>query len=196
MQHEQFSEKDSLKLINEMISKAKRSYITKGIAPIVWGSMIVFCSLFTWYEIRYKWDAGFDVWLLLFIALIPQIYFSIKERRQRNFITHDENTVSYIWMAFAFSIFILSFFLSHQKNIDGSALIMMLYGIPTFIMGGLFKFKQMIFGGLVCWVLSVISIYTSQETNMLFMGACGLFAWIIPGILLWRRYIKQRRADV
>lgn len=196
MQEEQFSEKDSLKLISEMINKAKRSYVTKGIASIVWGSMIILCSLVTWYQIRYDWHPGFDVWLLLFFALLPQIFFSIKERRERNFVSHNENTVSYIWTAFAIGIFITGFYFSRTHGLDNSPIIMMLYGIPTFIMGGLFKFRPLIIGGLICWALSIVSLRTSQEVNMLLMAACGLFAWLLPGIILWRRYIKQRRANV
>jgi hypothetical protein len=67
-----------------------------------------------------------------------------------------------------------------------------MYGIPTFITGGVFKFKPMIFGGLICWVLAIASMYTDIAVDMLFMAACGLFAWLIPGIILWRRYKKQQ----
>ena len=73
---------------------------------------------------------------------------------------------------------------------------MMLYGLPTFITGGVFKFKPMIFGGLVCWILAIAALFTSFATAMLFMAVCGLVAWLIPGIILWNRYEKQKAADV
>ena len=74
----QLSGEESLKLINEMIGKAKQSYVSKGIASIVWGVLIVVCSMLTWAQVQFKFDIGFDVWLLVFIAVIPQIFFSIK----------------------------------------------------------------------------------------------------------------------
>lgn len=193
---ENFSEKESLKLINEMMSKAKRSYVTKGIASIVWGVLIVVCSLFTYAKIQFNFDIGFDIWWLVFLAVIPQVFFSIKDRKNKNFVAHDEQTMTYVWSTFGICIFILSFYNSRFGNGSSTTLFMMLYGIPTFITGGVFKFRPMIFGGLVCWVLSIISIFTSVSTDMLFMAACGLFAWLIPGIILWNRYQKSKAANV
>ena len=76
----QLSGEESLKLINEMIGKAKRSYVSKGIASIVWGILIIICSLLTWAQIQFNFYIGFHVWLLVFIAVIPQLFFSIKEK--------------------------------------------------------------------------------------------------------------------
>jgi len=191
----QLSTEDSLKLIGEMIGKAKRSYFTKGIAPIVWGSLVIFCSLVTWAQIVFNLKIFYDVWLLLILAIIPQIYFTIKERKSKDFIGHDEDTVSFVWIAFTVCIFITSFYDGSHVVGDSTALFMMLYGIPTFIIGGIFKFKPMILGGILCWLLSVISMYTNDSTDMLLMAACGLFAWLIPGVILWNRYKKQQ-ADV
>lgn len=196
MKEETFSETDSLKLINEMMSKVKRTYVTKGVASMVWGILIIICSLLTWAEIRYNWSPGFDVWLLVFLALIPQIFFSIKEKRSRKFTAHDETTTTYVWSAFAISIFILSFYNSKFGSEQATTLFMMLYGIPTFITGGMFKFKPMILGGLICWALSVVSVFTPVDMDMLLMACSGLFAWLIPGIILWNRYQKQRRENV
>lgn len=178
-----------------MISKAKRSYITTGAASIVWGILIITCSLLTWVQIYLNHFFGFDVWLLLFVAVIFQVYFSIKERRKRKFTGHDEQTMTYVWTTFGICIFILSFYNGKfGSNVHSStSLFMLLYGIPTFITGGVYKFKPMIIGGLVCWGLSIISMFTEVATDMLFMAACGLFAWLIPGIILWKRYKKQQR---
>ena len=73
---------------------------------------------------------------------------------------------------------------------------MMLFGIPTFIIGGMSNFKPMIFGGIFCWVMSIVSMHTSAEIDVLLMAACGLFAWLIPGIVLWGRYKKSVAANV
>ncbi len=196
MEAEKFSEEDSLKLINEMIGKAKKSYVTKGIAPIMWGSIILFCSLATWVEIHFKINMG-DVWLLTIIAIIPQVYFGFKENRKRGFTAYEGNTLTAVWIAFSFSVFITSFYFStHKVSGDSSSLFMMLYAIPTFITGSITKFKPMIFGGIFCWFASVISMYTNIEVDFLLMAASGLFAWLIPGIILYKKYQKSRRENV
>ncbi len=195
---ETMTEAESLKLIQDMINKAKGSYINTGAASIVWGFLIILCSLLTWIQFYTQVFFDFDVWLLLFIALIPQIFFSIREKRKKNFVGHDEAIMSYVWSAFGICIFILSYYNSKFGSVDhsGTSLFMLLYGIPTFITGGVFKFRPMIFGGIICWVLALVSMYTDVETDMLLMAASGLFAWLIPGIILWRRYKKQQACHV
>jgi hypothetical protein len=191
------TQQESMQLISEMISKAKKSYVTKGLASIAWGVIIVVCSLISWSQAYFKYDLNFDIWLLALLALIPQLYFSIKERRSKKFTAHDEVTLGYIWMAFGISIFILSLYFSYQpQGGQSSSLVMMLYAIPTFVTGGVCKFKPMIIGGVICWVGSVTSIFTSTAIDLLLMAACGFFAWLIPGLILWSRYKKQQAANV
>jgi hypothetical protein len=196
MKDQSFSTEESLQLIGEMIGKAKRSYVTKGVAGMVWGILIIMCSMVTWAEQQYKFDIGFDIWILLLLALVPQIYFTIKEKRQKAFTGHDEETMHFVWISFTACIFITSFYNSRWGGESSPTLIMMLYGIPTFITGGIFKFKPMIIGGIVCWAISILSIYTSFKTDMLLMAACGFFAWLIPGTILWNRYKKQQQVNV
>jgi cell division protein FtsW (lipid II flippase) len=197
MEAENFSEQDSLKLINEMIGKAKKSYITKGTASIVWGIIIFLCSIINWSEQHFKYNFPFDIWLLTLVALILQVYFSIKENRSRQFVSYEGIVIQHTWIAFSASIFILSFYLArHSQNGQSATLIMMLYGIPTYITGGVTKFKPMIFGGVFCWVASFISIYTSIEIDLLLIAVCGLFAWLIPGVILWNRYQKGKKENV
>ena len=193
MENENFSKADSLKLINEMIGKAKKSHIEKGIASMIWGALIVFCSIVSWSEYVFKYSFPFGIWNLTIVALIVQVYFSVKESKGKNYVSYEQNIIKYAWIAFGVSIFILSFYMNEYKqNGQGSTLVMMLYGIPTFITGGATKFKPMIFGGLFCWAVSFISIYTNIQTDLLLMAASGLFAWLIPGIILWNMYKKTK----
>ncbi len=197
-EEENLSEMESLRLINEMISKAKSSFVTTGAASMVWGALIVFCSLLTWLQIYLNYFFFVDVWSLTLVAVFFQVYFSIRERKLRNFLAHDETITTYVWSAFGICIFLLSFYNSKFGNNDQSisSLFMLLYGIPTFITGGVYKNKPMIAGGILCWGLCIISMFTENTTDMLLMAASGLFAWLIPGIILWSSYQKKRAANV
>ncbi len=197
MQNEQsFTQEESLKLITEMIGKAKRSYVTKGIAAIVWGTIIVTCSIISWLQYTYKLHIRFNIWWLTVFALLPQIYFGIKEKQQKKFTSHNETAIRFVWIAFGICIFITSFYTGNHSDYQTTTLFMMLYGIPTFVTGGVTGFKPMIIGGILCWLIAVISIYTSFGANLLLMAACGLFAWFIPGIILWGRYKQQQQVNV
>lgn len=187
---------ESMLLINEMIGKAKKSYITKGTGSILWGVLIIVCSMVTWSQIHFNYKLGFDIWLLLIVALAAQIYFGIKEKSKRQFETYDQRAMQYTWTAFGIAIFLVIFYQNNQQVENGTFLIMLMYGIPTFITGGLFRFKPMIFGGICCWVFAVITLYVNEEIQMLLMAMSGLLAWLIPGLILMNKYLQQKKTNV
>ncbi len=186
------TEKESLELIATMIKKVKNSYIDSGVGPLFWGILITFCSLVTYIELIYNFDIGFDIWTLSLLALIPQAYFSWRSRKIKNFTSHDEMMMSYVWGTFAICIFMTSFYVNKTNASHSIALHMMIFGVPTFITGGIRKFKPMIIGGLICWICSISSYYTSMTNGMLLMAFAAISAWLIPGIILRRRYLKLK----
>ena len=181
------SEKESLQLITEMIGKAKSSYHSNGTGSMMWGIVIFFCSIFTFLEIQFHFDIGFDIWWLMWLALIPQFVMIFKNRKNKNFVSYEETTMSYVWWAFGATILMLMFFNSHYRPSHSESLFLMLFGFPTFITGGMFRFKPMIIGGMICWILFVISLYTPLKINMLLMALAALTAWFIPGVILRKK---------
>lgn len=186
------TEKESLELIASMISKAKNSYIDSGVGPLYWGVLITFCSLMSYAEVTLQFNIGFDIWLLALFALIPQILFGFRSKKQKKFTAHEESIMNYVWSTFAICMFLLSFYNGVAHPAHSTALYMMVYGIPTFITGGIRKFKPMIIGGLICWICSLTSLYTSFPNSLLLMSVSSTSAWLIPGIILRRRYLKLK----
>lgn len=211
----QFTEKESLALITAMINKAKESCHQTGISSIMWGLVVAICSLTKFAEIQFNFRLPFDIYLLTVIAVIPQIFFSIKERREKKVITWEDGFVNYVWLAFGISIFLLILItnfigynlqpvLEKYESLAGSPspfrfyeyispLFLMLYGIPTFITGAGTKFRPMILGGIFCWVASVITIFTPGKTDLLLTALAAILAWLIPGIILERDYRKAKK---
>ena len=186
------TEKESLELIASMISKAKNSYIDSGVGPLYWGVLITFCSLMNYVEVTLQFNIGFDIWLIALFALIPQVLYGIRSKKQKKFTAHEESIMNFVWSTFAISMFLLSFYNGVAHPAHSTALYMMVYGIPTFITGGIRKFKPMIIGGIVCWVCSLTSLYTSFPNTLLLMTVSSISAWLIPGIILRRRYLKLK----
>lgn len=218
MAEEKMTEQESFLLIQQMINKAKNSYHDTGIGPILWGSVITFCSLVTYFKIEYKFELPFDIWWLTLIAIVPQIFISIREGKLNKAKRYDDKVIDSVWIAFGISIFMLNFINNKiietlnpifQFYIDskggrpdwdyGSHLtgfLLMLYAIPTFVTGACRNLKPMFWGGIICWICCIISIYTKIKMDMLLMATAAIFAWLIPGIILWVRYKKRTAANV
>ncbi len=181
----QLTEKESLDLIAQMINKAKDACHDTGIAAIMWGSVIAICSLVKLSEIHFNYDLPFDIYWLTFIAVIPQIYFTIRGKKERKVKAYGDAFIDYLWIGFGICIFLLvlisgaiynglqpvsqeyreltghaSPFKYHEYQ---SALFLLLYGLPTFVTGVSMKFKPMFFGGLICWISCIITLYTTYQ---------------------------------
>ncbi|MEP7254907.1 MAG: hypothetical protein ABI666_03975 [Ferruginibacter sp.] len=191
LEEKKLNEDESLKLITEMISKAKSSYHSNGTGAIMWGIVIFFCSVFDFLQMQFHFYIGFDIWWLMWLALLPQFIMMFKYNKKKNFVSYEETTMSYVWWAFGASILMLMFFNSHYRPAHSESLFLMLFGLPTFITGGMFRFKPMIIGGMVCWILFVISLYTDFKINLLLMALSALAAWVIPGIILRKKCIRE-----
>ena len=186
---ENFSLEESLKLINEMILKAKNSHYESGIGPLLWGSVICICSIVTFLQIEYNIDIGFSIWWLTFIAVLPQVYITIKSRKRKNFKGYDDTAMDYVWMSFAISIALLIHYNAHQNSGDRVPLFLILYGIPTIITAGIKNFKPMLYGGIICWLAAIMTVYTNIKADLLLMALSAVCAWLIPGLILRRRYL-------
>ena len=123
----------------------------------------------------------------MWLALVPQLLMVFRNSGAKNFVSYEETTMNYVWWAFGASVLMLMFFNSHYRPAHSASLFIMLFGMPTFITGGMFRFKPMIIGGIICCIVFVISVYTSSKTNMLLMALAALSAWWIPGLILRRK---------
>ena len=217
-QEKKLTEQESLHLITMMINKAKESYHDTGIGAIMWGSVIAICSLVRLSEVHFGYKLPFDIYLLTLVAIIPQIFISIKEKRERKIKSYDDPYLDYIWLGFGICIFLLIYisnnifgewgsWANEYKSITGKAasfrfseyvapLFLMLYGLPTFITGAACKFKPMLWGGIFCWICCIVAIYTSIKIDLLLTSASAVLAWLIPGIIMEKEYRKYKKEQV
>ena len=208
------TEKESLDLITQMINKAKESYYDTGVSAIMWGALITFCSLEKLAELQFNYQLPFDIFLLTLVAIIPQIFISKKENRQRKVKSYDDVYMNYIWLAFGICIFLMILIVNFifnaweplandYQNLTGknplrfneytASLFLLLYGMPTFITGAACKFKPMLWGGLICWACCIISLFTNIKIDLLLTAFSAVFAWLIPGLIMKRGYEKAKK---
>jgi uncharacterized protein with PQ loop repeat len=179
----------------------------------MWGAVIAVCSLEKLAELQFGYRLPFDIYLLTLIAVIPQIFLSIKEKKERKVKSYDDVYMHYIWLGFGICIFLMIFITNTiYGNLDPvisqynelakgrtdwtdfkfsefvMPLFLLLYGLPTFITGAACKFKPMLWGGIFCWVCCIAALYTTIKIDLLLTAASAIMAWLIPGLLMEREY--------
>lgn len=213
------TEKESLDLIAKMINKAKESNHSTGVGAMMWGAVVAVCALVKLSEIQFNYRLPFDIYLLALVAIIPQIYLSVKEKKERKVKSYDDIYMDYLWLAFGICIFLMIFIINTiyeglvpvlreygelgKGRADWtefsfseyvSSLFLLLYGIPTFVTGTACRFRPMTWGGLLCWACCVAALYTSIQFDLLLTAFAALAAWFLPGIIMEKDYRKAKKA--
>ncbi len=221
-EEKELTEQESLQLITEMIHKAKSSFHESGTSAILWGSVVAIAGLISFAERYWDFYIGFDIWLIVLAAFIPQIVISIREKKNRKVIAYEESSQNAIWLVFGVSIFALNFFMNIVPGVSdrifasegkelllknlatgeivhytpsimsGYSLLLLLYAMPTLATGLARKFKPMIAGGILCYLYFLISCFTTTTHDLLLNGIAGITCWLIPGLVLRDRYIKGK----
>jgi hypothetical protein len=197
MENEQtLTGEQSLELITSMIKQARNDYYDTGISALLWGGVIILCSMVTYLNHYLKWPALGYIWWLTVVAVIPQIIISIREGKHRGYRSYQSDLIAGVWLSFAIAIFLFSFLTSRYVIDHEAAIFLTFYGIPTFATGYGRRFRPMIVGGLACWVLAVVSLYVPYPNALFLLAGGALLAWFIPGLLLRRCYLKAKRQHV
>ena len=194
--NEKLSHQESLALIEEMIHKARNAYHESGTSALLWGSVIMLCSAVSFANTWWKIGGLNAVWFLTLLAVVPQIIISVREAKAQKFKSHTADAMSGIWISFGIGIFLLSYCSGVLKLQENACFFLILYGMPTFATGYTHRFTPMIAGGIVCWASAIISIYTSDRIDLVLFFVSAFFAWFLPGLLLRRAYLKEKRKHV
>lgn len=191
------SESESMELITSMINSAKNNFEENGFLYLLWGWVVLGCCLVQ-FSATYFFhsDKGGIVWVATFLVAIYQLFYLSRKTKKRRVKTYMDELYGMVWIAFSIALFCFIYVLALYEKIEMvSSVILILYGIPTFLSGALLKFKPLVWGGVFCWVLGVVSPFVENQYRILLIALALLVAWIIPGYLLRSRYEKSNQMN-
>ena len=193
MQPESFSPKDSLLLIDRMINQAKNRFNENGFLYLLWGWVIFTGSIFHFVAIKLSLFKHPEwVWVITWGAVIFQIIYLVNLKKKEKVRTYSDGIIDAIWICFGICMFVLSFIMwRFNLWIYMYPLIMLVYGIPTFLSGFVMRFTPLKLGGIACWLLAIASTFVTPVYYLIFIAVAVLIAWIIPGYLLRKKFKNQ-----
>jgi len=196
MRDEPVSGIESLKIIQNMINTAKNQFSENGFMYLLWGWAIFTLSISQFILKHFFHEPRhYLVWTLVWVVLIIQAIYLWKKRKSVKVKTYAEEILKYVWICFVIVMFLLSFMLSQNLGSGYISLmnpvLLVAYGIPTFLSGIILRFRPLVFGGIGCWILSMIATFLSYDFTILMLSAAVVVAWIIPGYLLQAKYKRE-----
>lgn len=192
------TEKDSMELITSMINKAKNNFTERGLLYLIWGWVILICCLISFAGTYFLHNEKLQwIWLSVYLVLAFQAVYIRKNRKKDRTRTYTGEINGYVWLVFLISLILMvhiCIFSRQYQLID--PLLLVLYGVPTFLTGMLIKFRPLWIGAICCWLLAAVSPFVPAEFVELLIGVAVIAAWITPGYLLSKRFRKERNAPV
>jgi hypothetical protein len=192
----ELSPQQSFQLIESMINKAKDRFNESGHLYLLWGWTVLFCSLAQFILIHFVGTSKhYFVWFFSWAIVIYQVVYLYKRRKSAKVRTYSDELIGYVWGTFCVLLFLIAFFLG--RILGGNyyeyifPVILVLYGMPTFLSGAILRFRPLIIGGIGCWILSLIAGFVFYDYQILFIVAAVVIAWIIPGYMLRAKFKKQ-----
>jgi hypothetical protein len=176
------TEKQSLEIIRNMIAKAKTRSSGDGTYFLVWGYLVLAASLIHFGAIKLGYEAyGGLAWILMAVGGGITGYLGYKEEKENQALSYADHFMKHLWIGFSVSIFLILFVcLSFEPKLT-YPMILVLFGIGTYVSGGALEFRPLRFAGLICWILALVSVYLSFENQLLILALDVVLAFIIPG---------------
>ena len=192
MEEKEINAQESMALINNMINAAKNKLADDGFFFIFWGWLVTVCALFHYVTIKMGFVWGYWGWMILMpLGGIVSSLYGYKQGRSRKVKTHIDVYLGYLWGGVLIGMFIaLGFMYSHGIK-NTYFFLMIIYGIGTFISGGILNFKPLIIGSLFAFVCAGISVFLCEVDQLLIISIALLCSYIIPGHLLRAKFKSQ-----
>ena len=195
---EQFDERQSLQVIQEMIQLSQRKIKNDGILLIVWGYAASLPALIRYFkEIlflpnRVMFLLKFVDPVLPLLAFSFTIYYILRERKKVT--TYIGASLRYVWISLFGCMVLTNLILSnvtHEVNFTlQHPLFMVLTAFAILVTGVVLRNKLIIFGGLVFGILAYIASFLILKDQMLLDGIGWFLALAIPGHIM---YFKRKK---
>jgi hypothetical protein len=175
---------ESLRIISEMINKTKVNIRQSSFHLLFWGWLIFACSLSEYLlwkltDFAHPWY----IWVFVVPGIFVSMIYGFKKGKEARVHTYADYLYMWTWIGFMIASVVL--FIMQYKRLDMFApYILLLAGFPTFLSGIILKFKPLIFGGIIFWVIALVVSYAGPAIAALGMPVAVITGYLIPGYML------------
>jgi hypothetical protein len=191
------NEQESLAVIKEMINRSRTNFKEQSFYYLLWGWLVV-GSVIT-EAILFNMGSVYHpiVWPIMgLVGGITSGIYGKKQGEKAGYMTHIDRAMMFVWIGFV--IYLVLVILMSATGVFGAygwniafVLIIGMYGLGTFISGGLLKFKPLIYGGIASFLIVVLtvlmpSLVADFNGALIMLAASIIVSYLIPGYMLKR----------
>ena len=192
---EQFDERQSLRVIKEMIEVSQKKLKNDGILFVLWGWLMFLSNMASFTEqkivILYPLNRILDyVGIALGIIVIAySIYYLINQSKKVK--TYINISLRYIWISMFCCLVLINLIqgnVVHEINFElQHPIFMVVVAFATVATGGILRYRLLTIGGIFFGAMALLSSYMALPEQFLLESFAWLIAFIIPGHYMYAK---------
>lgn len=186
-------EQQSIDIIRKMIAHSKQNLKDQSPFYLLWGWVIFLAAIANFVMLFQEVSIHYLVWPVAIVAgIVGSIFLGIRTRKKAKTVTFIDRAMGFLWSGWVAFLFLVlaAASMGYFSWALTYALIIGLYGLGTFVSGGILGFKPLVVGGIVSSVISLACIvlrFTEPDHFHIMLIALAvsiLVSYLIPGYLL------------
>jgi len=197
------SSEESLRLIEQMIGRARAAEKDSGRGWILWGWLLFMASIVHYGFIKAHINKGNLVWMVFGISAAMLVFY--EQFLRKYFVkpdlkvkTYTNELVNKFGIAFFVSLAIMVYG-NNRLDLNNNGLnfgyLLLLYGFWMFIHGSAFRYRLLIIGAIINWAGALLIFYFKEKLGaevLLVHAFCVAMGYLVPGHIA---LIKFGKAD-
>lgn len=187
----ELSSKESLALITEMISRAKKEAAGDGSFHLLfWGWVIAICDISHFVLSQADFAAPYVVWTLVIPATVISAVYSRRMAKRARVKTHLDTVLGELWIVVYVVILALVAFMS-VLDFNHNPVILLVSALGVFITGSLIRAKALKYGAGMLALGALIGFMVPVDEQYLVAGIAMILGYLVPGYYLKSSYREQ-----
>jgi hypothetical protein len=189
-----FTPMESLEIIGRFIMNYKKNFKESSFYFLLWGWVVLLASLSHFLILTallnakdYGMIGTFSMvnWISFTVAgMVIQIFHFRKTAGREITRSHIDQFIRSLWQATAIAIVLIIFLCIKTQNYYPSPFILTVIGLSTLVTGITIKFRPLVFGGIIFFVLAVAGSFIYNEYQLLINALAITLGYLVPGYML------------
>lgn len=189
------TEKESLSIIQSMLSKTQLGVRDNGFMFLLWGWLVFLAAMIHYipFMLMDGNTIGGLAWpVLMSIGGVVSTIYGIRKGKQEQVRTYAHQMLRLTTLCMGVGIaFTITFGILFTTWPVTYGFLMLVYGTWLFMSGGILEFRPLQVGGVVNWVLGAITFFVPEPHELPMIAFAVLAGYIIPGYMLKAKFKKE-----
>ena len=176
----------SLQLIQEMVLQAKQSVQRSNFYFLLWGALFALAGIVDHLLVTAGVDLHWVIWPVMGVlgGVVSGVH-GAREGKRQGVMTVMDRVQMWLWGSYTITL-VLLIVAAVSWGRDPNPFVLLLTGLPTIVTGALIRFRPLMVGGVLFWVIGLFSLFVLREYSSLVFAFAIVVGYIVPGILLKR----------